>query len=92
MLWTIIGSSAAALTMFAFIPQIHKALRTKSVKDVSLVTLFQLSSGVFLWILYGIYLKDYVIIVANVVTLVSLITLLFLYFNYKKVRILPADD
>jgi len=79
MIWTIIGSTAAILTMFAFIPQIAKALRTKSVKDVSLITLLQLSSGVSLWIIYGIHLKDAVIIVANTVTLITLIVLLYLY-------------
>lgn len=80
--WTIIGSTAACLTMFAFIPQIFKALKTKSVKDVSLVTLFQLSLGVLLWITYGIHLKDIIIITANSITLFSLMVLLTLYFYY----------
>jgi MtN3 and saliva related transmembrane protein len=84
MLWSIIGSSAAILTMFSFIPQIIKVIKTKSAKDVSLVTLFQLSLGVSLWIVYGIYLKDIIIITANSVTLTTLIILLFLYFNYGR--------
>lgn len=82
MLWTIIGSTAAGLTMFAFIPQIFKALKNKSVRDVSLVTLFQLSLGVSLWIIYGAHLKDIIIITANIITLFSLIILLALYFYY----------
>ena len=84
MLWTIIGISAAILTMFAFIPQIIKVLKNKSAKDVSLITLLQLSSGVLLWIAYGIHLKDAIIITANSVTLTTLILLLFLYFNYGR--------
>jgi len=84
MLWSIIGSSAAILTMFSFIPQIIKVIKTKSAKDVSLVTLFQLSLGVSLWIVYGIYLKDIIIITANSVTLTTLIILLVLYFNYGR--------
>jgi len=84
MLWSIIGSSAAILTMFSFIPQIIKVIKTKSAKDVSLVTLFQLSLGVSLWIVYGIYLKDIIIITANSVTLITLIILLVLYFNYGR--------
>jgi len=83
MIWKIIGLSAATLTMFSFLPQISKALKTKSVKDMSLITLSQLSLGVFLWIIYGIYLRDKIIIIANVVTLVSLVVLIFMYFNYK---------
>jgi len=85
-MWTLIGFSAACLTMFAFIPQIIKVLKTKSAKDVSLITLFQLSFGVFLWILYGIHLKDVIIITANSITLTSLIILLFLYFSYGRMK------
>lgn len=84
MLWTFIGGLAATLTMFSFVPQIAKSLKTRSVKDVSELTLFQLSSGVFLWIVYGIYLKNWVIITANVVTLTTLAVLIFLYFKYGR--------
>ena len=79
-----IGALAATLTMFSFIPQIARSLRTKSVKDVSPVTLFQLSTGVFLWMVYGIARGDLIIIVANLVTLISLTILIFLYFKYKQ--------
>jgi MtN3 and saliva related transmembrane protein len=81
-MWTLIGASAACLTMFAFIPQIIKALKTKSVKDVSIITLFQFSLGVSLWIAYGFHLRDKIIIAANTVSLFSLIILLLLYFYY----------
>jgi len=79
---TIIGTCAATLTMFSFIPQIARALKTRSVKDVSPITLFQLSAGVLLWIIYGICRADPVIIIANAVTLLSLAVLIFLYFKY----------
>jgi len=55
MFWATIGLSAATLTMFAFIPQVIKVFRNKSAKDVSLMTLLQLSFGVSLWIAYGIH-------------------------------------
>ncbi len=83
MFWTVIGAIAATLTMFSFVPQIARSIRTKSVKDFSPVTLFQLFAGGFLWMIYGIYRKDPIIITANLVTLISLIILISLYFNYK---------
>ncbi|MFA4889237.1 MAG: SemiSWEET transporter [Candidatus Omnitrophota bacterium] len=83
MFWKIIGFSAAALTSFAFIPQIIKVVKTKSVRDVSLITLTQLLLGVALWVAYGLHLKDAVIISANAVTIFSLAILLILYFYYK---------
>jgi len=82
--WKIIGIAAASLTMFSFVPQIFKVYKTKSGKDLSLITLVQLATGVFLWIIYGVYLGDRVIIVANAVTLSTLIILLVLYFLYAK--------
>lgn len=81
MFWKIVGSSAAVLTMFSFIPQIIKVWRTKSAGDVSLLTLLGLSLGVLLWIAYGIHLKDFIIICANSITLATLVILLFLYFT-----------
>ncbi|MBM3251215.1 MAG: hypothetical protein FJZ11_00335 [Candidatus Omnitrophica bacterium] len=82
-MWPIIGFSAACLTMFGFIPQIIKIYKTKSVKDVSLFTLFELSLGVSLWIAYGIHLQEASIIIANAVTLVTLIILLIFYFLFR---------
>ena len=84
MFWQIVGISAATLTMFSFIPQIIKILESKSAKDVSLITLLQLSLGVSLWIVYGAYLKDAIIIIANSITLASLVILLVLYSRYSK--------
>jgi len=80
----VIGFSAACLTMLAFIPQIFKSLKTKSVKDVSLLTLTQLFIGVGLWVVYGVGKKDIVIIISNTVTLVTLSVLLFLYFYFQR--------
>ena len=84
MFWKLIGVIAAGLTSFAFIPQVLKMYTTKSAKDISLITLLQLSLGVSLWIIYGIYLKDYIIIVANAVTLLTLLSALFLYHKYRR--------
>lgn len=82
--WKLIGVIAAGLTSFAFIPQVLKMYTTRSAKDISLVTLIQLSLGVSLWIVYGVYLKDAVVIVANIVTLVILLAALILYSLYGK--------
>jgi MtN3 and saliva related transmembrane protein len=84
MIWQCIGAAAAILTMFSFVPQIVKVAKTKSAKDVSLVTLLQLSCGVSLWMLYGIHRKDAIIIVANAVTLCTMIILLYQYFTLRK--------
>ncbi len=82
--WFIIGVIAALLTTFGFVPQIIKMHRMKSVKDVSLVTLFQFSAGVALWTLYGIYRSDIIIIAANAVSFLTLVVAIALYYYYNR--------
>lgn len=84
MLWTILGITAAMLTMFGFVPQIVKMWKTESVKDISVLTLIQFSIGVTLWMLYGIHLEDYIIIGANAISLITLIIALFFYVKVNK--------
>lgn len=81
--WELVGIGAALLTMFGFVPQIIKIYRTKSAEDVSLVMLLQFSIGMLLWLLYGLHLKDNILVVANAVSFVSLVIAIVLFFKYK---------
>jgi MtN3 and saliva related transmembrane protein len=85
-MWEYVGMAAATLTMFSFVPQVIQIYKTKSARDVSLLTLVQLALGVALWIIYGVHLGNRVIIIANAVTLVTLLTALGLYFTYRRER------
>jgi len=88
--WYTVGAVAAALTSFGFVPQIVKMWQTKSVRDVSPITILQFIAGVSLWVVYGVHLRDSVVIIANVVSLAILVAALFLYFRFfKKSR--PAN-
>lgn len=69
--------------MFGFLPQIIKIYRTKSAKDLSLITVLQFSFGVFLWVLYGIHIRDSIVIIANSVSLSTFLIALVLYYKYK---------
>jgi MtN3 and saliva related transmembrane protein len=82
--WYTVGAVAAALTSFGFVPQIVKMWQTKSVRDVSPITIFQFIAGVSLWVVYGVHLRDPVIITANLVSLAILIAALLLYFRFFK--------
>ena len=79
MFWEIVGLLAAILTMFGFLPQVIKIYRTKSVRDISLPAILQFIVGIFLWLMYGIHLKNFVIILANSVTFLILIVALKLF-------------
>ena len=79
----ILGLVAAGLTTVAFIPQVHKTWKTKSAKDLSLGMYLIFTSGVILWLIYGILKDDIPIIAANVVTLSLTLVLLYFKIFYK---------
>jgi MtN3 and saliva related transmembrane protein len=83
MIWTIVGIAAASLTMSGFFPQIVKMWKTRSVKDVSGITLVQFSVGAALWMLYGIHLRDFIIIGANAISLAALLIAIGLYLKLR---------
>jgi len=83
-MWWIIGIAAASLTTLGFVPQVVKMCRSKSVLDLSLLTLCQMLVGCSLWLLYGLHLKDPVIVWANLVTSGVLVLALTLYFRFSR--------
>ena len=73
---SLIGSLAAFLTTAAFVPQAYKTIRYRATQDLSLVTFSMLLLGTLLWLVYGFYIGDLPIMVANAVT-ASLAALIF---------------
>jgi MtN3 and saliva related transmembrane protein len=73
-----IGYLAGTLTTVAFAPQLLRALTTKSTKDVSIMMLLCSTSGMLLWLLHGILVKDPALIAANSISFVLAFLLLWL--------------
>lgn len=70
LLKTIVGLSAALLTTISFLPQALKTWRTKSTQDLSPLMFTLFCTGVVGWLVYGFFLHDIVIIVANSITII----------------------
>lgn len=70
MIVDIIGSAAGTLTTLAFLPQVIKTWRTRSTRDISLGMFAAFCLGVTLWLVYGLLLMAWPLILANAVTLV----------------------
>jgi MtN3 and saliva related transmembrane protein len=81
---SIIGVAAATLTTSSFLPQIVKAYRTKSMEDVSRYLMSFFATGTFLWMVYGIFKADWVIIGANATAMGFNVILLYMKFAYRK--------
>lgn len=63
----ILGAFAAIFTSLSYIPQVKKAWPRGQTKDLSLKMLVVLTSGLVLWIIYGVLKDDLVIACANAV-------------------------
>lgn len=66
----LLGLVAATFTTAAFLPQLAKTWRSKSAADLSLGMLVTFSIGLFLWMIYGIFIQSWPVILANAITLV----------------------
>lgn len=81
----IIGYIAATLTTVSFLPQAIKTIKTRNTDGISfaMYTIFTVGAG--FWLVYGILLKNPIIITSNTITLVLTMIILFIKLeNYKK--------
>lgn len=64
-----LGYAAACLTTASFVPQALLTLRTRNVTGISLGMYASFTAGIALWLIYGVMLGSWPIIVANTLTL-----------------------
>jgi MtN3 and saliva related transmembrane protein len=68
-MFEIIGYLAAFLTTGSFLPQVIKTIKTRDTSGISLLMYSMFVCGVFLWLVYTIYLQNLTMIIANGITL-----------------------
>ena len=81
---TTIGLLAGTLTSIASIPQVVKTLKTRHVRDISVWQPLLLAFGVALWMLYGILINDWPLILANITPLICNAVLTVMKVRYGK--------
>lgn len=79
----VLGLVAGAFTTVAFVPQVIRTWRVKSASDLSLAMISLNSTGIFLWLIYGLYTRSLPIFVANLVTFVLISAMLILAIKYR---------
>lgn len=80
----IVGITAGTLSAITFLPQVIKTWRMKAAGELSLMMILLITSGVSLWILYGLLLENYVIIITNSVVFILSLFLIYFKLNYKE--------
>jgi MtN3 and saliva related transmembrane protein len=78
----LIGTTAACCTTISFVPQLVRIWKLKSAREISLIMFSVFSVGVFLWLVYGIFIRSFPVILANAVTLALSLAILGLKLRY----------
>ncbi|MBU0917278.1 SemiSWEET family sugar transporter [Aquabacterium parvum] len=84
-----IGAIAAALTTASFLPQVWLTFRTRDVSGISLGMYSCFTTGVALWLVYGLSIGSVPVTVANVITLTFATVILAMKIRYGR---RPADQ
>lgn len=82
----LLGLAAGSLTTLSFIPQVFRIWRTKSASDISYAMFLLFSTGVLLWLIYGLVLNAMPVVIANATTLVLALIVLALKFYYQQTK------
>jgi MtN3 and saliva related transmembrane protein len=80
----LIGYAAAALTTASFVPQALHTFQTKDVRGISLGMYSAFTLGVALWLVYGVLLSAWPIVIANAVTLALAASILVMKLRYHE--------
>ncbi len=80
----LIGFCAAFLTTASFVPQAWLTFRTRDVSGISLGMYSVFTLGVALWLVYGLSLAAWPIVVANAITLALAVSILVMKLRYRK--------
>lgn len=78
-----VGYAGGFVSAITFLPQVIKIWKTKSVKDLSSLTLLFLFLNVSLWLVYGILVNAMPIMVTNGIVLSMIIAMIFFKWKYK---------
>ncbi len=79
----IIGYFSAFLTTFAFVPQALHSWSTRDLSGVSLPMYSIFSTGVAGWVIYGLSIASWPIVIANTITFVLACVVLWLKLKHR---------
>ena len=78
-----IGTAGGIVSSVTFLPQVIKIWKTKSAKDLSMMTLFFLILNVSLWLTYGLLKTDFPLIITNSIVLSMILIMVYFKLKFK---------
>ena len=79
----LIGTVAAILTTASFLPQAWHTFQTKDVRGISLGMYSVFTLGVAMWLVYGILLSAWPIVISNAITVALASAILVMKLRYR---------
>ena len=79
----LIGYCAAILTTASFVPQAWHTFKTRDVRGISLSMYSAFTAGVACWLVYGLLLGAWPIVIANCITLALALAILVMKLRYR---------
>ncbi|MEN9372725.1 MAG: hypothetical protein RIR79_277 [Pseudomonadota bacterium] len=78
-----IGYCAATLTTVSFVPQAWHTFKTRDVRGISLGMYSAFTLGVMCWLIYGLLLNAWPIVIANVITTALAAAILVMKLRFR---------
>jgi MtN3 and saliva related transmembrane protein len=79
----IIGFIAATLTTASFVPQAWHTFKTRDVRGISLGMYSAFTAGVATWLIYGLLMGAWPIVIANAITLALAASILGMKLRFR---------
>ena len=83
----LVGYGAAFLTTVSFVPQAWLTLRSRNVSGISVGMYSLFTTGVALWLIYGVIQRSWPLVGANAVTFLLALTVLVMRLRYGARRV-----
>ena len=80
----LVGYAAASLTTASFIPQAWLTFKTRDVSGISLGMYSVFTTGIALWLVYGLMIQAWPVVIANVITLGLAASILVMRLRFKR--------
>jgi MtN3 and saliva related transmembrane protein len=77
-----VSAAAATLTTAAFLPQALHIIRYKDTRAISLIMYVAFATGVLLWMVFGLLIGNWPIIVSNAITLGLALAIITMKLKY----------
>lgn len=75
-----VGHAGSLLSSITFIPQVYKVWQTKRTQDLSLTMMFIVFTSTLVWLVYGVGLKLWPVIICN--SIIAVLSLMLIYFKF----------